>query len=142
MEVERMGSALNWRLHRIKAETITDGDLPLKEIVTLPVSFETNFIGTLYVRFPYAVTIKKIRAVAMDTIEGTNDATITCGNATGASAGGVVTVTKAITIGTECTAVVPTTNMTVAKDSYYYLTSAKTNVGGHALVTLEYIRSA
>lgn len=137
-----MGSALNWRLHRIKAETIGDGDLPLKEIVTVPVSFETNFIGTLRVRFPYAATINKIRAVAMDTIEATSDGTVTCGNSVGASAGGVVTVVKASTIGTEMTAVTPTTNNTVAADSYYYLTTAKANVGGHALVTLEYIRSA
>jgi hypothetical protein len=142
MEVERMGSALNWRLHRIKAETIGDGDLPLKEIVTVPVSFETVGIGQTKIRFPYAVTIKKIRAIAMNTIEATSDGYITCGNATGASTAGVVTCTKALTIGAEFTAVVPTTNMTVAADSYYYMTTSKANVGGAVLVILEYIRSA
>ena len=137
-----MGSALNWRLHRIKAETIADGDLPLKEIVTVPVSFETAGIGTMKVRFPYAVTINKIRACVTVAIEGTADGTVTCGNSVGASAGGVVTVTKGSAIGTELTAVSPTTNNTVAKDSYYYLTSAKANVGGQAFVTLEFTRKA
>jgi hypothetical protein len=136
-----MGSALNWKLHRVKVKTVGDGDLPLKEIVTVPVSFETAGIGTMKVRFPYAVTINKIRACVTVAIEGTADATITCGNAGGASTGGVVTVTKGSAIGVEMTAVTPTTNNTVAKDSYYYLTSAKANVGGAAFVTLEYTRS-
>lgn len=137
-----MGDSLFWRLNRIKVKLIGDGDLPLKEIVTIPVSFETVGIGMLKVRFPYAVTINKIRTIALETIEATNDGTITCGNATGASANGIMTVIKASTIGTEMTAVSPTTNNTVAKDSYYYLTTAKANVGGSALVTLEYTRGS
>jgi hypothetical protein len=137
-----MGDSLFWRLNRIKVKSVTDGDLPLKETRDIPVSFETVGIGELKVRFPYAVTINKIRCVALNTIEATADATVTCGNATGASAGGVVTVVKASTIGTEMTAVTPTTNNTVAKDSYYYLTTAKANVGGAALVTLEFTRKA
>lgn len=137
-----MGDSLFWRLNRIRLKSVTDGDLPLKETRDIPVSFETVGIGTIKVRFPYAVTINKIRCAALNTIEATNDGTVTCGNSVGASANGEVTVTKASTIGTEMTAVEPTTNNTVAKDSYYYLTTAKANVGGSALVTLEFTRKA
>ena len=75
----------------------------------------------------------------MVAIAATDNGTITCGNSVGASAGGVVTATASDALNTEY-GVSPTTNNTVAADSYYYLTSAKTTAGGKVLVTLEYTK--
>jgi hypothetical protein len=135
-----MGSALNWKLNRIKVKSVGDGDLPLKEVVTVPVSFETVGIGQMRVYFPFAVTINKIRSCVTIALAAASDGFITCGNATGASTNGVVSIAASEGIGGLDSAS-PTTNNTVAKDSYYYLTSSKANVGGEAFATLEYTRS-
>jgi hypothetical protein len=80
--------------------------------------------GTFNVYFNRKVTINKIRTVVTKVVGITADATFTCGNASGASTNGVVTVAAGAAIGEEDSAT-PTTNNVVAKDSYYYITSAK-----------------
>mgnify|MGYP001053218388 CR=1 FL=1 len=113
----------------------------LKGVRDFPVSFETDETTTLKVYFPYKVTINKIRAFATKAIAGTDDATITCGNETGASTAGVITFTASDALATE-KAVEPSDNNVVAAGEYYYLTTAKTTPGGKALVSLEYTRTA
>ena len=108
-----------------------------KDIVTIPMSFETGEQTTTKIYFPKAVTINKIRSIVIKALAATDAGTITCGNSVGASTGGVVTVALSSALNTENSAT-PTTNNAVAVDSYYYLTSAKTTAGGKVLVTLEY----
>ena len=110
---------------------------PHRDIVTIPMSFETGEQTTTKIYFPKAVTINRIRSTVIKALAATDAGTITCGNSIGASAGGVVTVALSAALNTENSAI-PTTNNIVAADSYYYLTSAKTTVGGKVLVTLEY----
>jgi hypothetical protein len=104
-------------------------------------SFEAGFPMTLRVYFAEKVTINKIRGIVTKAIAATDNGTVTCGNSSGASAGGVITATASDALAVEYTAT-PTTNNGVAKDSYYYLTSAKTTPGGQLLISLEYTVTA
>ena len=108
-----------------------------KDIVTIPMSFETGEQTTTGICFPKAVTINEIRSIVMKALAATDAGTITGRNFVGISAGGVLTIPLSATLNTENTTT-PTTNNTVVADSYYYLTSAKTTAGGKVLVTLEY----
>jgi len=119
---------------------ITDGDIPLKEVMTFPVSFETGEQTVSKIRFPFAVTINKIRGQVSKEIGAADDGTVTAANSVGNMTGGVLTFTAATAINTEVTAAVPTTNNTIAKDSYLQLTVVKSTAGGKANVTIEYTR--
>jgi len=110
-----------------------------KGIETVLMSFETGEQTATKIYFPFGVTIDKIRGTVMKAIAGTDNGTITGANATGDSSGGVITATASDALNTEYSAT-PTTNNTVAADSYYKLTSAKATAGGKVLVTLEYTR--
>jgi hypothetical protein len=77
----------------------------------------------------------------MKAIAGTDNGTITCGNATGASTAGVITATASDALNVEY-AVSPSTNNVVLADGYYYLTSAKSTAGGKVLVSLEWTITA
>jgi hypothetical protein len=113
----------------------------LKGIVTLDMSFETDEETITKVYFPFKVTINKIRSIVMKLIAGTNDGTITGANSVGASNAGVVTVAADSALNTEDNAS-PDSNVVVAANSYYQLTTAKAAKGGKVLVTLEYTRTA
>ena len=109
--------------------------------IALSVEAAAEF-GTFAVYFNRKVTINKIRTVVTKVIGITNAATFTCGNSTGASASGVVTVDAGATIGTEDNAS-PTTNNVVLKDGYYYITSAKgATYAGKVQLFLEYTVTA
>jgi len=125
------------------APGITGVSLPAwAEVVTnIPMSFVTAEQMQMRIYFPFAVTITKIRGIVTSVVSGTADGTITCGNSTGASTNGVLTITLSSAVGAKFTAT-PTTNNTVAADSYYYLTSLKTLTGGLVDCTLEYTRTA
>ena len=122
----------------IQTQLNTKGDK--KGIDTLLMSFVAAEQTTTKIYFTSACTINKIRGIVMVAIAATDNGTITCGNSVGASDGGVVTATASDALNTEY-GVSPTTNNTVAADSYYYLTSAKTTAGGKVLVTLEYTKT-
>ena len=100
-------------------------------------SFESDEQTATKIYFPFAATITKIRGIVMKTVAGTDDGTITAANATGDSDNGVITVPASSAVNTEFS-VTPTSNNTVAANSYYQLTSAKPTAGGRVLVTLEY----
>lgn len=134
--------ALFQRFRRIKVKSITDGDLPLKGVMTFPVSFETGEQTVSKIYFPFAVTINKYRGQVSKVIAGTDDGTVIAANATGAMTGGVLTFTAADPVDHEVPVAVPTTNNTIAKDSYLQLTVAKSTAGGKANVTIEYTRKA
>lgn len=110
----------------------------LKGVREVPMSFETGEAGAVRLYFPYPVTITKIRTSVTKALAATDAGTITGANATGASTGGVATHAASAAIGDPQTAT-PTTNTTVATDSYYQLTSAKTTAGGKVLASVEYV---
>jgi hypothetical protein len=112
----------------------------LKGITGINMSFETGEQTISRVYFPYAVTIDKIRGTLMKACSGTDDGTVTGANSTGSSANGVITCSASAVIDTRYS-VSPTTNNTVAADSYYQLTTAKTTAGGKIYVTLEWHRT-
>lgn len=119
-------------------------DIPsvlLEEVRDVVMSFETSEQMTMKVYFPYKVTVNKIRGIVTLAVAGTDNGTITCGNATGASTDGVITATASDALATEY-AVTPSDNNVVAADSYYYLTAAKSTAGGRVLVSLEVTRTA
>lgn len=108
-----------------------------KQVEVFDMSFETGEVGQYKFYFPNAVTINKVRTQVVKALADTDAGTITCGNATGASTGGVATHAASAAIGDAQTAT-PTTNNTVVADSYYYFTSAKTTAGGKVKVSVEY----
>ena len=113
----------------------------LKDFKTISMSFETGYQTTTRIYFPMKVTINKIRGIVTKVIAGTDNGTVTCGNSSGASSGGVVTCTASDALATEYS-VTPTTNNVVLADGYYYLTSAKSTAGGQVLISLEYTVTA
>lgn len=116
-------------------------DLLLRGVRDFSMSFETGEQTTTKIYFPYKVTIQKIHTIVMKALADTDDGTVTCGNSTGASAGGVVTIAASAALNEEDTAT-PTTNNVVESEGYYYLTTAKSTAGGRILVTLDYVRTA
>lgn len=116
-------------------------DLLLEETRDIVMSFEAAEVMTARLYFPYKVTVNKIRGIVTLAIAAADNGTITCGNATGASATGVITATASDALAVAY-AVTPTTNNVVEADGYYYLAAAKTTPGGRVLVSLEVTRTA
>lgn len=111
-----------------------------KGSVVLAASFDTGEQGVFRTYFPFPVRLTKIRTRVIKALAATDAGTVTGANSTGASAGGVTTHALSAAFGDEQTAT-PTTNNTVAADSYYQVTTAKTTVGGKIQVSLEYVRN-
>jgi len=109
------------------------------EIVTVPVSFTTGAIGNHKIEMPYAGTVTKIDAVVSTLIEATNDATITAKDDS-AAVMATLTLTGGSSIGTTFTNSPSTNNAFVAGDVLTF-TTAKTTVGGTALISLKITRS-
>ena len=144
VNVDDVGIEIDTNTVQLKALGVTIAKLEaalLKGIVTVPLSFETNEETITRIYFPYKVTINKIRSIVMLAIAGTDDGTITGRNITGLSNLGVVTVAASSALNVEDDAS-PDSNVEVAADSYYQLTTAKNTKGGKVLVTLEYVRTA
>lgn len=109
-------------------------------LATFSMSFETGEQTTTRIYMPYKVTVNKVRTIVMKALAITDVGTVTCGNSTGASATGVVTIAISAALNEEDSAS-PTTNNVVEADSYYYLTTAKTTAGGKILVSIEGTRT-
>jgi len=112
----------------------------LEEVISFSMSFETNEQTITKIYFPFKAKINKIRSIVMKALAGTDTGTITGANSAGDSADGVVTVAISAALDEEDSAS-PTTNVEVAADSYYKLTTAKSTAGGKILVSLEYTRT-
>lgn len=76
--------------------------------------------------------------VMTNAIAGTDNATVTLSNETGAMAGGVLTFTASDAVGTEKTAGPPTTNHILEAGEKLTLTPAKTTAGGDCMVSVKY----
>lgn len=112
-----------------------------EDLQVFPMSFESGEQTTLRIYFPQKVTINKIRTEVIKALAATDSGTVTCGNSTGASANGVCTHAASAALADRQVAS-PTTNNVVLADGYYYLTTAKTTVGGKVMVSLEYTLTA
>jgi hypothetical protein len=124
--------------------TIAKVEAALKTgIVSIALSSEAAAeCGTFNIYFNKKVTINKIRTVVTKVIGITADVTVTCGNVSGASTGGAVTIAAGAAIGEEDSAT-PSNNNVVAKDSFYYMTTAKgATYSGKFQVFLEFTVTA
>ncbi len=113
----------------------------IKEIIVIPLSFESGEQTTTKIYFNHKVTVNKIRSIVVKALAGTDSGTITASNSTGAMTGGVCTHLASAALNDEKSAT-PTTNNVILADDYVQLVSAKTTAGGKVLVTLEVTRTA
>lgn len=109
--------------------------------ITVPISFEANFLGANIIYFPFACSLFFISAQTQDTIEATDDATIAISTLSGTVTGSPLTILAGTTNGNGATAALSGVNASVSADSYVTLTAAKVTPGGQVLVTLAYNRT-
>lgn len=102
-----------------------------KDVITVPVSFETDEQGTFGIRTHTRLKLTRVRAVVTKALAATNAGTITVKKGTTTIA--TITLAAESDIGTEGTA---TCNADFAEGEAITIVSAKTTAGGKALVML------
>ena len=117
----------------IETEKINNG------VERIAASFETGEQYTLNLYVPFAIRIVRVRGRTIKAIAATDDGTITVKNANGDTTA-TLTASASTAINTDLTAVVPTANNLIAKDSYYSIVSAKTTDGGKVMISVEWER--
>lgn len=111
------------------------------EVRDIPVSFEAGEQLSNRIYFPYKATIVRLRSIVTKALAATDNGTITAQNdASQAMASGVLTHLASAALGNEQTTV-PTSNNIVEAGSSIRLVTAKTTVGGKALVSVEFQRT-
>lgn len=107
------------------------------EIVTVPVSFETDEQGAGYVvYFPYACTLILARTYVTKDLAITDDGTIAVSSSLGVVTGSPITIPASSAIGFNLSTNFSGPNAVVAADSVVTFTTAKATVGGKALLTV------
>jgi len=105
------------------------------EVVTVPVSFETDGLGDHKIEMPYSGSVTKISHVISELIEATNNGTVTSKD--NASA----VMSTATLTGGSVTGVIftssPTTNNTFSAGDVLTFTTAKSTAGGRALLSVK-----
>jgi hypothetical protein len=109
------------------------------EMITVPVSFETDEVGDMKIKIPFACTVSHVYVAVSKNIAATDDATVVCKDNSAASMG-TITLTASSTIGTAFT-LTPSSNNTFAADDVMTLTTAKTTKGGKGIATVKLTRS-
>lgn len=113
----------------------------LTETIRVDVSFVTASQGTYYVALP-ACTVTKVKARVTSAIAGTDDATITCQNASSTNmTSGLLTLPASSAHGTGVS-VNPSANNTFSAGSEMQLVVAKTTSGGQCSVDITFTRTA
>jgi len=113
----------------------------LTETIRVDVSFVTASQGTYYVALP-ACTVTKVKARVTSAIAGTDDATITCQNASSTNmTGGLITIPASSAHGTGVS-VNPSSNNTFSAGAEMQLVVAKTTSGGTASVDITFTRTS
>jgi len=118
-----------------------------KEVIVTPVSWESAYTGnTFKIRLPYACSITHIHVSVTKAIAGTSDAYITLFNHSGTAVAGASLVSGALTIPMSSAAgtVVQSTctgNNTFTAAQTLQLKVDKADVGGNAVVSIEFTRS-
>lgn len=110
-----------------------------QEVITIPVSFETDEQSINSFTIPYDCTISSIRYIVTKAIAATDDATIS------STIGGVSTTPSTITIAAstviDTAAVTAYSLAAVSAGDIITMTSAKTTAGGKALIALTLTRT-
>ena len=113
----------------------------LTETIRVDVSFVTASQGTYYVALP-ACTVTKVKARVTSAIAGTDDATITCQNASSTNmTGGLITIPASSAHGTGVS-VIPSANNTLSAGAEMQLVVSKVTSGGTASVDITFTRTA
>lgn len=110
-----------------------------KSSKTVPLSFETGYVGAQKAPMAYPGTVNKITAYITKDIESSNDASIIIKDNAGVAMG-AITITAGATIGNAFT-VSPTTNNTFVTDDVLTFETAKTTKGGEVNVFIDYTRT-
>lgn len=143
----RLGKATTWKLDvnaRIENEEIQLSKLEPSiktELITAPVSLETNELGEVKFVIPYDCTVTSITAYVTKLIEATEDASILPkNNASLVMTDGTLTMIAGSAIGTGLT-VTPTANNTFTAGQVMTLEGIKTTPGGKVLASITVVRS-
>jgi len=143
----RLGENTTWKLD-VKSR-IEDGDIQLDkldssirtELITVPVSLETNELGEVKFVIPYNCTVTSITTYVTKLIEATEDASILPkNNASLVMTDGTLTMIAGSAIGTGLT-VTPTANNTFTAGQVMTLEGIKTTPGGKVLASITVVRS-
>lgn len=114
----------------------------ITETMTIPVSFETGEVGTIFVDIPYACTILSYQFVCTKALAGTDAGTIQFADNAGTNmTGGLATIPASTAFGTKVGATI-TANNTVAINDDIRITTAKTTAGGRGFVSITLTRLA
>jgi hypothetical protein len=85
--------------------------------------------------------VQEVYAIVTKAIAATDSATITCKNDAGTTmTGGVLTFPASSTLNTTATGTISANNTFVSGDELFF-TSAKTTVGGKALITIKILKT-
>ena len=129
----------------VTASKLADGAIPISkldsqvttELVTVPVSFETDEQGDYKIRFPYDCEVQEAIAYVTKNIEATDDATIILkDNSSDVMGDGIINIPATLTIGSGVS-VVPISNATFEAGETMTFTCGKTTAGGKALISLK-----
>uniref|UniRef100_A0A6M3KNX1 Uncharacterized protein n=1 Tax=viral metagenome TaxID=1070528 RepID=A0A6M3KNX1_9ZZZZ len=111
-----------------------------KEVIVIPVSFETGEITTTKVKIPYKCTVTNVYAIVVKLIEATDDATMQLKDHGGTNmTGGLITATAGDPLATAYSSAV-TANNAIASGELLQFAAAKTTPGGKIIVTIELTR--
>jgi len=106
-----------------------------EKMIPVPVSFETNGLGTLKLpTMPYRYKCKSLKSVVKEDIAATDAATITVKN--GATTIGTITIAASAQIGDEDSAPTVDSDVVIETTEQLSLVMAKTTAGGRAVVYL------
>jgi hypothetical protein len=109
--------------------------------MSFPVSFETGEQCDNKIKMFHNGEVQEVYAIVTKAIAATDSATITCKNDGGTTmTGGVLTFPASSTLNTTATGTISANNTFVSGDELFF-TSAKTTVGGKALITIKILKT-
>lgn len=109
------------------------------QTIIVPLSFETGEIGALRVRFTKAVQVMQISGMVVKALAGTDAGTIVISSEGGVITTNTLTYPLSSALGVEATEgnIVPSgANATIAINSFFDFTTAKTTAGGKVAVSM------
>ena len=99
-------------------------------------SFETGEQASINLYTPFAIRIVRVRARTTKALAATDAGTVVVKDHLGATAA-TISFPASTVINTDGTAVVPTANNLIPRDSFYSVVFAKTTAGGKAIASIE-----
>lgn len=124
---------------KVRGTHLVENPVGTKEMLVVPMSFETGEQGAVNIPFNFKARIDKVSSIVTKDLADTDAGTITAANSAGSMADGVLTHAASASQGDEQEDE-PTTNTTIASGTDLTLTPAKTTAGGKVVVTVHYTR--